>query len=426
MITVKKLNKIIPKSLIKSTSIYLGFDLLNKIISLLILPVLTKYLSPSDYGIVSIFLAVSGFMIPFVGLSSNTTLARYYHGLNKTELSKFINNILVVITTCTLIIIILIIIFSSAFSNLLDVNKIIFFLAAITASANIITTISLTLFQLQKNPIFYGILSLSKFGIDIILSLVLIIILSLTWDGRIYGILCASLLTAFYSIGYIFYKYKLKYCKIDLSVIKSIVKFGIPLIPNAVSGFIINMGDKIIITILLGLEEVGIYAIGYTFGSVINMIQTGFSRAWMPEFFSMIREDTNSVKIKFKRITIIYSLLLLISALIIGILAPYILQFMVAPEFYAADKIILWIALGYAANGVYKMFTGYLLYNNKNMTLSNITFVQACMNIVLNLVFIKWYGLIGAAYATFITFLFGSLVIIYQTNKIYPLKWREI
>jgi Na+-driven multidrug efflux pump len=96
---------------------------------------------------------------------------------------------------------------------------------------------------------------------------------------------------------------------------------------------------------------------------------------------------------------------------------------MVDNKFYGAGKFILIISMAYCLSGIWKMFVGYLIAAGKTKLYSYVTFIAAFMNILLNYILLKAFGLIGSAWATLISMGFGALLTIYVSTRVYKMPW---
>ena len=97
---------------------------------------------------------------------------------------------------------------------------------------------------------------------------------------------------------------------------------------------------------------------------------------------------------------------------------------MTAKSYHGAKEYVLWTALGYAAFGMYTMVFPYLVFIGKTKFLGVITFGSAGINLVGNYILIKLNGPVGAAQATFISYLICFISVWWYSNKIFPMPWR--
>src|SRR6185436_18515172 len=97
-------------------------------------------------------------------------------------------------------------------------------------------------------------------------------------------------------------------------------------------------------------------------------------------------------------------------AIAFGAVAPFVLSILVPEKYQGASIHVVWIALGYAFNGMYKMVSGYIFYAERTGMLAWMTFFVATINVALNYVLVPRFGAIGSAYATTASF-FASFVL---------------
>ncbi len=419
--TIRLIFGILKSGLFKRTVIYTFSSSFAALVSFLLLPILTRYLSQYDYGIIATFSAVAGCLTGIIGMGSNALLSRNYFKLEAEERKRYIANILELIFLNSLFILSIFLLFSNFFINLIKLNKILLLLVILTSFASMICTILLTLFQLEKNAVKYAIFSNSSSFINIGISLFLILVVGLKWEGRIMGITLSNL---FFSLITIFiFKKKKIVINFSKKYFKELIFLGSPLIAAHIFGWANNMIDRLMINNLISIEATGLYSIGYKFGMVIMIIEVAFSRAWLPYFYEKIESNKDIDKLNIIKITYIYSAGLIIFSLFYGFFSRYLLYFMVDRKFYAAGKFIFLISMAYCFIGIAKLFLGYLVYEGRTTIYTFILAFSAGINIIVNYILLNTIGLIGAAWATFISF--GVLLILSITiaNKYHPMPW---
>ena len=145
--------------------------------------------------------------------------------------------------------------------------------------------------------------------------------------------------------------------------------------------------------------------------------------AWVPVLYEKLNHATNMLKIKLVKLTYLYFVGILFVSFILIFVAPHFLRFFVDQKFYDSYQFISWLAIGYAVHGMYVMVVSYIFYEKKTYLLSIIAVITVVLNIIFNYIFIKMNGAVGAAQATFLTFLLRFLLVWYFSNKIYPMPW---
>ena len=296
---------------------------------------------------------------------------------------------------------------------------------AIYSLAQFIINIVLTLWQVQKKSIKYSVFNIFLTGANLSISIILVVFLNIGWTGRVYGQLIATVLFAILSIV-ILVKNKWIKVKFNKKYLLNALIFGLPLIPHALSGSIISMTDRLFITNMVGLAATGVYSVGYQIGSIIKIFSMSFNKAYVPWLYEKLKLNSHNTNIKIVKFTYSYFAMIILGSILLGLISPYILNKFLGKEFNGSSIYVIWIALGYAFNGMYLMVVNYIFYAQKTKFLAMITFITALLNLALNYLFIKEYGAIGAAQATTITFLVKFLIVWMLSNKVLKMPWNLI
>jgi O-antigen/teichoic acid export membrane protein len=362
-----------------------------------------------------------------VMVGGNTLLAKEYFNNSDIEIRHYAGNILGMTLLCGAIVFIVCFVvasFSESFPRFIKISNFLMLLAVIIACSNAIIALLTTLFQLQKKAVSYAIFLNSKTIADITISLFLIIIVGLKWQGRIAGISTGSLVFLVIAI-FIFRSNGIGF-KFPARYGRQILLLGLPLILAHVTGWANEMIDKLMINNLLNVESTGLYSVGYRFGMVVLMIETAFSRAWLPFFYETVNKNNRVDDLRIVKVTYIYIAGLIVFSLSFGLFGKHLLYFMVDKKFFAAGQFIFLISMAYCFDGIWKMFIGYLIHKGRTKTYSYIILISAIVNIVLNYILLQKIGLIGAAWATFISFGVGAILTIFAGCRSYPMPWLPV
>jgi O-antigen/teichoic acid export membrane protein len=408
--------------LVKNSTIYTGTNLLRSAIPFLLLPVLTRYLTPSDYGIVATFQVLLAFAAVFVGLEARGAVAVNFFKINKEELRVYIYNVVIIGLVSFAITFFVVFLFKAPLSHVLEFPENWLPIIIIVGLCQFFFMLALTLWQVEQKALPYGIFQLSLMILNVSLALIFVVMLGWQWQGRLLGIILTFIVFAFLS-AFIIYKRKYVQFTLNKAHIKDTLFFCIPLIPHALGAWIITAIDRIFINSMVSVAATGLYTVGYQVGMIIGLIATSFNQAWSPFLFEKLKGGSPTAKIKIVKLTYLYAAGIILLALMLTIIAPYLLKFFVGKEFHSSYTYVIWIALGYAFTGMYYMVGGYIFYMKKTYMLSAITFSVACTNVILNYVLIKANGAIGAAQATTISFFLSFVLTWICSAKVYKMPW---
>jgi O-antigen/teichoic acid export membrane protein len=417
------IKKLIKSSLVKTTGIYMIAEIINKAIPFFLLPLLTVYLTPTDYGIVSMFTVLLGFLVPFLGLNSHGAISRKYYD-NIDNFSKYISTAFFLLLASSSIVLIMIIIFSDFISRIISFPEEYLLLVVAAGLGTCIIQIVLSLWRVREQALYYGIFQILQSALNVTLSLVLVMGLHYGWFGRVSGQVIA--ITTFAIIGfYIIFKRENFRFNFNREHSKDILKFGVPLIPHIIGASVITMSDRIFITNMVGINATGVYTVGFQIGMIIAVLLDSFNKAWTPYLFKNLKLNSLAVKRKLVKVIYLYfTIVLFITFIFAEIVSPLLINVFIGEAFKDSITYVVWISLGFAFNGMYKMVTGLIIYERKTHLTSIITFVTAIINLFLNYILIKLNGAVGASQATTLSFLISFILTWILSSRVHKMPWN--
>jgi len=410
--------------LAKDSLIYTVSDVINMALPFLLLPILARYLTPDDYGTLNAFSSIVAGISILVSLNVSAAINVMYYKLKKEELSIYIGNALMISLTSFIMILIIALIFRNYIEESLQISFIWILLGIILSFTNFITVINTNLWIMEQKPILFGGFKISNTVLNFGISLFLVVVLLLSWKGRALGIFISGIIYSIISLILLFKRGFLKF-KFNLDYIKDALKFGIPLLPYQLSGWIRNGGIIFLLIYLVGKNETGLYSVGSKFALIIIVLSLAFSKAWGPYLYrELAKEITLKTKIKVVKVTYLVFIAYLLLSLLLTWVAPFLIEF-VFPESYSESyKYVGYLVFGAAFQGMYLMVVKFIYFEKKTKYVAYITFVISIINFLLAFVLIKYNGSIGAAQATAISFFISFVLIWFYSNKVYDMPWN--
>ena len=396
-------------------------------ISFLLLPILTRYLSPEDYGTLGIIGATLGVLSPLVGFNPFLFIITKYHKLGAEEIKKYVSNNLIIVCATVCIFVPIASLARGAINEYLGLPLWTFNLIILLAGLGCIFSILLSFFQIEERPVIYGFFQVSKSLMTISLALYLVVARGWGWEGPFLGDVMAALLFGGLAC-YIMIKHKyiiLDFCQ---ERILAFLRFSIPLLPHVIGLWVINAIDRYFVANMVGMAEAGVYTVAYSIAMIVGIVHDSLLKAWSPIFYKKINEADRLAEVKHKLVkyTYYYFLLSILMGLIFCIFAPPFMRIFVGEKFRGGSAYIFWIVMGYTFNGMYKTVAGYIYHVNLTYILAMITLLAAIINIVLNYILIRAYGAVGAAQATFIAFLLSYIITHLVSARLYPMPWLKL
>ena len=419
------IKKIKSSKLLKNTFIYTLFRLFNKAIPFLLLPILTHYLTPDDYGMIATYNSFLGLVSVFVGLSLEGAINVSYFQLKQKELQIYISSVFIILISSTLFVFLAIVFFQPYLTEKFQLSVFWLNIVVFAALMQNITGINLTLWIAQQKAKPFALYEMFQVLLNVSLSLIFVILLHYGWEGRVSGMVVATVsfgvLSMFFIFkrGYATYTFSKKY-------ILDALKFGIPLIPHRFALWLQAGIDILFITAIVGVSEAGLYSVGLTFGMIVVIFGRAFNNAFSPYLYEKLSNPSFDTKRDLVKLTYLYFIGIIIFAMFLSTLFIWLLPYIIGEKFQEAAKYIYWISLAGAFQGMYFMVVNYIFYVKKTHLLSMVTVTTSLFGAGLSYILISYFGAIGAAYASVVTFFLTFIFVWKLSSKVYSMPWFQI
>ncbi len=409
----------------KSMSVYTLSNLSRQAIGFVLLPVITGYLSTGQNGdlttITSIVTLLGSFMILSAPGAINLEYFRQDQG--KENFPTYISSALVNPLILFLVLTLLAFLFGSTLGDLLNIPTHWIYVIPLLSLTTLLPQVLSIIYQARSKPLQYAMYNMSMTTLDLLFSILLIVGLSMNWEGRLIGNFGTKVLFGLIAL-FLLYRSGLLRFKFNWTYTKDAFFFGLPLILHILSANVMDLSDQLFIREMVGREELGVYSIGYKIGMIILILQAAVLLAWQPFLFKKLKEITPEAKKEIVRISYLIMVGLVIAAGILHLISPLLFKyFVLSPEYQDGIKFVGIIALAYVFLGWYKMFAGFIIYTKNNKYLSYIAVFNIIFNLGLNYFLIKNYGTMGAAYATAISYFSFFVITAIVSQRVYPMPW---
>lgn len=419
MIKIKK------NSFINGAGTYLVSNILNAVIPFILLPILTRYLTPTEYGEVAMFQVMLGALSAFVGVVFVGAASRKYYdsNLDNESLAEFIGSCIQLIAIFSIVVFSVLFIFQQQFSEWLSLKPNYVLFAVLVASFSAIIRIRLGQWQVKKQAVKYGALQISQSLLNMILSLILVVVLLKGAEGRINAQIIVS--SVFLAIALYLLKKDnlLKIFTWRKDYLAEALKFGMPLMPHIAGGFLLTTVDRIVINREIGLAEAGIYMVAVQLTAAVGIVFDAINKAYVPWLFEQLKADQLAQKQKIVKLTYAWFILIVLGAMLGFVVGPPLVVFIAGEQYAQAGKVVGWLALGQGFQGMYLMVTNYIFYSKRTGLLSVASIGSGVLNLVLLLVLVRVFGLEGAAIAFAISMGVRFMLTWWIAHKRHPMPW---
>lgn len=362
------------------------------------------------------------FISPLAGLNHTAAISRQYFEQETIRIKNYFGNGLYILIFTSLFTLLSILIFKTPIAELTGMPPNWLWVVVLFCFCQNLAQSLLVIWQVKFKAKKFGLFRIARTSLDVGLSILFILGLGMSWQGRILGTVTAIVAFSILALLILWRKGWLS-MKFNKAYIIDNLKFGAPLIPHTLGSVIIMFSDRLFITNMIGMEAQGLYSVGYNVAMIVYLFQNSFNQAWVPWFYGELKKDNPRQKVRIVKFTYLYFLLMIILVGFVSFFAPWFFDTFLNSDYSSAIRFVFWIALGFGFNGMYKMIVNYIFFLKKTYIISIVSIATASLNILLNYFFIKKFGPIGAAQASAISFFTQFLLIWGFSAKLFKMPW---
>lgn len=393
------------KSLSKNSIVYGFGSTFQKFIGFLLLPFFTSVLSTEDYGVIALIALIGVAMSGFLSLGTTNSMGLLYFREDEKDKRQTIVWSTTLLMLVNSFLIYIIIYFTAPYlSNIMFQTETYSDLIRISFLGSVIINIYspwLAYLRMEEKAKKYVILTFSGTLINVVLSVWFVLFLNYGIKGLLLAMTIGNFLMLF--LMWYFVGRKLSY-QFDYQLITPLIRIGFPSIFGVFAFMLIDYLDRQMIERMIGLSELGIYMLGYSFGMLMIIPMEAFSVAWSPFFMSFVKKREEAKRL-FGKIFTYYIIFFSLLIVCLFFISKPITSIMLASKFSSAWIVVGLVGAGYALKGCYLILLPGIYFANKLKMQSAIEWIAALINIALNLWMIPIYGIVGAAFATFLSYL---------------------
>ncbi len=406
------------RQLAKNTGILLVGKVLTQFSSLLLVPLYTRLLPATEFGLVDLLLTYISLFAPVVTIQQEMATFRFLIDARDNERRKaaIIKMSFRSITIRLLVFAIPCIIIASV------VKEHYVYLVLITGVAMAISNLLLQIARGVGKNTKYSAASIIAGIVTVASNLLLICVFHFGAESILISMAIANVVCSLFLVCALNIPHYFMLAKSDKKLTKEMLKYSWPLVPNGISWWLINASDRTIVSAILDTAANGIYAVALKFPSIISSFLGIFVMAWTEsasvhindkdrdEFFSSVAANT---------IRIFSSL----SVLVISVM-PFVFDIIIGSEYRVAYDYIPIAILGVFINCIVSVYSA--IYVAKKMTkqVASTSIASAIINIVVDLGLIKFIGLYAAVVSTAVAFLVMVIYRHFDVKKYVKIKYN--
>lgn len=391
----------------------------SKLLGMLLTPLYTAILTTADYGVADLISTTTFLLFPFLSLAISEAIMRF--ALDRKCDPRSVYTIGITIITCGFLILLSFVpIIKKTTIGQYTVLFVFYYLA------HCLFTISGYFVKGLGKIRIYSLAGLLSSAVIIVGNILFLVVFG--WG--VWGYLFASVLGHLCATLFMFmtgrlYKYVIRPWRVDKGLLKNMMRYSIPIIPNSISWWIANSLDKYMLNHFAGVAQVGIYSVSYKIPTILMTVMSLFMSAWQlsaAEEFEKAgaKQFFANVYDKCVIINCILSTVLIATAKLSG-------RILFSAGFFPAWEYVPILIIANVFNGLASFMGSVYTSSKKTKMLSLSTMIGAGVNIVINALLIPIYGALGAAIATMVSYIVIWAVRMVDARRVFSfdVNWKR-
>lgn len=413
----------VDKKVLANSGIYTVCNFLLKGFSFLLLPLYTAYLTTADYGVTNLMDGLKTVMLYVGTLSLASGVVRLYFDYRGEEqrTKRFVGTVFSFTlfssaAWCILMCIVQQWLMPTLFQGVGFYPTMVITLVGIVF-ANIYNVYQQLLRAMEKAKQ-SAVFAIGYFFLITLLTILFIVFFSWGANGVLAASAIASVLFSLIAMIDLWRKRLIEFC-IDLSMLKDMLSYSIPLLPHNLSTQITALVSSIMINNAGSLVAVGLYGIASKFGIICDMLQSSVSSAYQPWLFRLLKDGQEDTKEQVRSFT---EVLLWVFAVIFVGMGLYIQEviFLFLDTSYHDAWVYVPLIIGvYSIKTIYYFYIGILFYYKKAAKFIFVaTLSSSLLNLVLSILLIPAMGIYGSILADAISMLLRVALVVWMSRKV--------
>lgn len=400
---------------------------LQKLLVALLLPLYTAFLSPSDYGILGMVVAVTTFLDVFVTLGFDVAFSRFYFDDKSPEArSRVITNTFYVSTVYPALLLGALAAFMPSIAPLIMGDQyspgdwIYFDVALVTLFFSNLNDLPFTLFRLEHRPWRFSAYTIGRVVVQVPLSVLFVAVFE--WGPM--GVLVANLVTA---VGMQLSLLPTYIRKVDWrwhwDLLRPMLAFAIPALFTGISFYWLKLSDRYFLLHYRGKAEVGLYTVANSLAQPLYLLLMAFRMAWPQWHYARLHEPEKHKQMIARSST--YFMVLNGAALaLLGTYMPILIHTLLNERYWTIGPVTFILAVSVVIYALYFVFWVGANVAKKNRQIPVFFAIASAVNIGLNFWLVPLYGIWAAAWTSVAGFALLATSVYFYSQHWYPIRYE--
>jgi O-antigen/teichoic acid export membrane protein len=415
------------KFLLKHSAIYGVGSALSQAVAFILLPLYTRYLTPSDYGVLELIDTTTSLIGIVLSLGAATALSRFYYGCNDDrERRRLVGTVFVLVITGGGIIGALASFSAPTLARFVldsENHAGYFRIAFASLLAGVISDLGQSYLRMLYKSTLFITISCASLIASVMLNVYFIAHLHLGVLGVLYTSLIVRVLIALPLSTAILYRNGLAFSS---RYARDVLRYSLPLLPPSLGVAFMNYSDRYFIRHFASIADAGIYGLANKFGGSLHTLVTSpFLLTFLPRRFQLAKERSDAPEV-FKIVFDWFFLVLLCLSLVLSIFISDIMVVMTTPDFYRAGALVPVILLGMLMFGIRYHVDFGILYTGKTQYYTYISILSALVQFVGLFFLVPPFGIWGGVIASLISTTTYTVLLFAAAARLYRIPFNLV
>jgi O-antigen/teichoic acid export membrane protein len=391
------------------------------------LPIFTRILSPEEYGLLGLSIVYTTFITGIANFGMTLSFERNYFQYKKEpkkQTQLLFSSILFVMGNFLLLLVITYLFLVPLSTFFLKTAEYKWIFLGVFVGFFFYSTINQFYFILLKNEGKAGIFSLFNIYLSLIYVIVSVYLVAFAKVG-VWGIIIAQ----FAAGGIVFSILSIKFIqKLGFSLNRPLLleslKLSYPLTPRLFLGVLGAQFDTYMVGLLATLGDVGVYHIGKKIANLSFTLMTTIQNVYNPRVYQMMFDDKVNVHNNIGSYLTPFLYFSILMPLCISFFSEELLYVLTPSDYSGAIPVIIILSMYYGILFFSKIVGLQLIFSKKTFITSLLSLLALALNVAINIPLIMYYGIIGAAWGTFVAGLISTTTSTIIARKYYKINWE--
>lgn len=413
------------QNFIKGSAILIASNIVIKGINFLLLPLYTKYLTPELLGISDSITNLTAVLFPLLVMGLDSAFSAFYYDEHTEDNYLRVFNTTRITLIVSSLVPILIAIASRPIARVMLGSEEYYILIAVSLVSVSINLWHLPFSLLTRMRNRMGLFALVNTVASLTMILLNIFFLVKMHLGAYSLILSTACIQLLQLIMYVLLlRERLDLSRFDRPLFSKMMKYALPLVPNALATWVLALSDRYILLHFCGAEQVGLYGVGARFATAVSLVANGIYMSYTT--YAYDKKGDKDDKEKYSRILNAFVFAIMGICVTVSIWAREIISIMAADSYAQTCFLIAPLLFSQLLYGMNTLIGYAITFEKKSQYILMITTAGAVANVILNFIFIPQHGALAASYTTLASYCIMVVLTYYYSQKLYTVNYETV